>query len=111
MWFDCVTQPPELGKKVLCMNRGDIYVAMRFEDKYLLWPFSEHYLAKDLLYPEIWCEIDFPPGYTGHLKVSLTGDIEDALTLEELKLVDEKSYFDFIESILKSVGSLKRKEI
>lgn len=110
MWFDCVTQPPELGKKVLCMNKGDVYVAMRFEDKYLLWPFSEHYLAKYLLYPEMWCEIDFPKGYSEYLKVSLTGNIEDALTMEELKLVDEKTYFAFIEPLVKCIGTLKRKK-
>lgn len=105
IWFHCVTQPPELGKKVLCMNKGDVYVAMRFEDLYIPWPFATSKLSVGLTNPEMWCEIPFPEGYTGYLRVSLTGRPEDALTLEELKLVDEKTYFECIKPIIESIGS------
>ena len=74
------------------MKHGDLYVAMRLKDLYIPMPFADHYFAPDLCKPEIWCEIDFPKGLTGHTRVATEEMKGKILTLAEA----ERSFLKFL---------------
>lgn len=108
IWKDCLKEPAPLGKKVLCQNNGDFYVAQRFEEYYIPIPFPDHYNATHLSKPETWCEIDFPEPYTGYVRVQIPGHGDKKFTLDELKLIDEKSYYELAESMIKFIGKIPK---
>jgi hypothetical protein len=63
---------PEQGKKILCMDQGDFYVAQRFGPYWFSIPF---YDSKHSRYnpPEKWAKIDFPKPYKGCVEVFVEG--------------------------------------
>lgn len=108
-WFRCQEDPPETGKKVLVCCKGDIYVAMRFFNVYLPMPFFDHYHSTVLSKPEIWSEIDFPPGLDGKMRIMADGRMMEMPEWEE-KFPEE--YVKFANNLIACIGSLKQhKEI
>ncbi len=107
IWRDCVKEPSEIGKKVLCQKDGDFYVAIRVEDYYIPIPFADHYFGKKLSKPQTWCEISFPKPYTGHLRVK-DRMTEEIMTLSDAKFRAPKAYMQFCRMIIKSIGALSR---
>lgn len=108
-WKCCIKEPPETGKKVLCHHDGDIYVGYRIKDLYIPMPFADHYFATRLSKPKTWCEIDFPPGLTGHTRVMLPCKA-DLLTLAELESQHPKEFDDFAKMLISSIGAIKKPE-
>ena len=109
-WKCCKTQPPETGKKVLCQQQGDLYVAMRLKKYYLPMPFSDHYFCSDLCFPESWSEIDFPEPLTGHIRV-LVKNTEKLITLSELEVDFPDEFNHFANAMIKYIATLKRPKI
>lgn len=105
-WNCCKKDPPETGRKVLCHRHGDIYVAMRVKQYYLPVPFCDHYFSEDLCLPDNWCEIDYPDGLTGHLRVCMSGS-DKIITLSEMEVDFPKEFHDFASSLIASIGTLK----
>jgi len=87
-WYKPQDKKPEQGKKVLCVYRGDIYVAQRFGKYWFSLPFhdSKYSLYKE---PDLWQEIDFPEGMIG--KVLFLFEDEDSLGKKNQELIDGDS--------------------
>lgn len=109
-WKDCVKEPSEIGKKVLCQRRGDFYVAMRIEDNYIPMPFADHYFCKELCFPEKWSEINYPDPYTGHIRVAPSGDLNNVIKLSDAKEKFPEVYWEFATALLISVGKIPKPE-
>ncbi len=109
IWKDCIKEPSELGKKVLCQRNGDFYVAMRFEDFYIPVPFADHYHGIDLCKPQTWCEIDFPKPYTGYIKV-IPPYKNIPITMEEAKKQYPESYWNIALPLINSIGKIPKPE-
>lgn len=105
-WRDCVTDPSEIGKKVLCIRRGDVYVAIRFEEYYVPMPFADHYFSTDLCKPEKWCEIDFPEPYTGYIRVMPEGINGRVIKMSEARELNLESYWEFARKLIDSIGKI-----
>lgn len=95
-WKCCVKEPSELGKKVLCFDKGDCFVAMRFDDYYIPIPFASHHFSFQLSKPEMWCEIDFPEGYNGHITMSVDGG--RMLNMTQLKEREPQAYKNIMKA-------------
>lgn len=108
-WKCCKENPSETGKKVLCQQKGDLYVAMRIYEYYIPMPFADHYFCGHLCHPETWSEIDFPKGLTGHTRVALEGKME-LVTLSQLEIDNPEEFKEFAEMIIFSLGTLKKPE-
>ena len=108
-WKCCKKEPSETGKKVLCQQQGDLYVAMRLGKYYVPIPFADHYFCKHLCFPETWSEIDFPEGLTGHIRIGVEGN-EKLLTLSELEIENPQEFKEFFDMIIESIGTLKRND-
>jgi len=112
-WKCCKTNPPELGKKVLCEIEGDIFVAQRYEDYYIPIPFADHPFAKQLCHPNYWCEIDFPKQLHGYTKVAPSSDGNESpaeiynrsITMDEYKRVAPEDYQKLADALISSIGS------
>jgi hypothetical protein len=100
IWRCCKKDPPPMAWKVLCMNRGDFFVAQRFEDFYFPIPFIDSKYAKNNLFPELWCEIDFMEPYTEYMKFIIDGK---KMLADEFKIKDPDEYKDLLDSLIKSV--------
>lgn len=103
IWRDCIKDPPELGKKVLCGRQGDFFVAQRFEEYYFPIPFLDSKYARDLSTPEIWAEIDFPPPFTGYIRVFCV-ESDELVTMDQYKKSDPDSYYDLVQKIVESMA-------
>ena len=107
-WKDCIDEPSEVGKKVLCNRNGDIYVAVRFGDYYFPFPFISHYFAPDLVNPDTWSEISFPNGLTGYFRIAPDGLSGKIIKWSEAMISHPKEYEEFTNSLLKNLGSIPR---
>ena len=107
-WKDCVKEPSELGKKVLCQKHGDFYVAMRMDEYYIPMPFIDHYFCKDLCTPETWCEIDFPEPYTGYVRMAPEGLGSEIMKLGDLKERYPEIYRAVADPLIASIGKLPK---
>lgn len=83
---------PDQGKKVLCMNKGDFYVAQRMGEYWLSIPFCDSKYAYSSP-PDLWCEIDFPEGFTGKLHFGVDGEMLD---LDEFEKRYPDQYMEFL---------------
>lgn len=108
-WRSCRKDPPETGKKVLCHRKGDIYVAMRLKQYYLPLPFCDHYFCDELCFPDTWCEIDFPEGLTGHLRVCMNipghGEV---IMLSEMEVDFPEQFNKFAADMISSIATLEK---
>lgn len=109
-WKDCVNDPSEIGKKVLCERNGDFYVAIRLEAYYVPMPFADHYFCKDLCKPNRWCEISFPEPYTGYFRVIPEGVDSEMITLSEARKKHPSIYWKFYKLIIDSIGKIPKPE-
>lgn len=110
IWKDCVKEPSESGKKVLCQHSGDFYVAQRLGKHYFPIPFNEHPNAEYLCFPETWCEIDFPEPYTGLIRIAVEDEEtknEYLISISEAEVDYPEFYKKFYSTILSTLGSLK----
>lgn len=100
-WKDPRQDQPEQGKKVLCMYKGDFYVAQRFGLYWFSIPFYDSEFSRHFL-PDLWQEIDFPNDLTGKIHVAVNGKIYD---MDEL----EKEHPDTFDQMVKGQLNLFRK--
>lgn len=108
-WHDCVKDPSETGKKVLCEQNGDLYVAQRFEKYYIPLPFADHYFSKDLCFPTQWQEINFPNGLTGILRIYHQNE-QRLMSFSEWEQKYPKEFKKYIKNIIDSIGTIKSPE-
>jgi hypothetical protein len=101
-WRDCVKDPPETGKKVLCFLEGDIYVAYRLGKYYVPMPFIYHYFSKQLCFPEKWSAIRFPEEYNGTTLLAVNGS--KAVTLAEFEVDYAEDFKEFAEMLVNNIG-------
>jgi hypothetical protein len=106
-WKCCKKEPSETGKKVLCQQKGDLYVAMRLYEYYIPMPFADHYFSSNLCYPETWCEIDFPERLTGLMRVLEPGKT-DLITLAEFEKANPEEFKKFADALIDSLGTLEK---
>lgn len=106
-WRCCKNDPPETGKKVLCHQKGDIYVAYRLLDRYIPTPFVDHYFSPNLSYPETWSEIDFPEGLFGRLMMGISGE-DELLSLAEFEVKYPEEFRGIAKMLIDSMGTLKK---
>lgn len=89
-WKKPQDEKPAQGLKILCFNKGDIYIAQRFKNYWFSIPFhdSKYRFYKE---PELWQEIDFPNGLKGkiHMRVDNVFYNMDQLEVEYPELFDE----------------------
>jgi hypothetical protein len=109
-WRDCITDPPEIGKKVLCERKGDLYVAIRIEQYYIPMPFADHYFSKDLCNPQKWQEISFPDHLTGYFRVRPNGPDNELIKLSECKEKFPDIYMDLAKAFIGSIGKIPKPE-
>lgn len=107
-WKCCKKEPSETGKKVLCNHKGDLFVAVRLKNSYVPMPFADHYFSPSLSQPDCWCEIDFPEGLTGHIRVMPEGLDSDIITLSECEVDYPETFNDFASSLISSMGKIKK---
>jgi hypothetical protein len=105
-WKDCVKEPSEIGKKVLCERNGDLFVAVRIEEYYIPMPFADHYFSKDLCKPTRWCEIDFPGELTGYYRVCPKGDGTEVIKLSECREKYPEIFWDLANAMINSIGKI-----
>lgn len=105
-WYDCVNEPSETGKKVLCLKHGDFYVAIRLGKYYVPMPFADHYFCLDLCTPEKWCAIDFPDNLTGITKVFQLYS-NKLITLSECEIDYPDIFQEIAQSLINNMGKLK----
>lgn len=105
IWHDCEKDPSETGKKVLCQQKGDIYVAVRLGKYYIPMPFADHYFCSHLCFPETWSEIDFPEGLTGHFRVLVDGG--ELKKFSECEHEFPEIFNDLKKLLINSIGTLK----
>lgn len=86
-----------MGYKILCMKRGDFFVAQRFDDKYFPIPFIDSRYADMNLDPELWCEIDFMDPYTGYMRFMVDGKI---MLADEFKIKDPDGYQNLLDALI-----------
>jgi hypothetical protein len=81
-WHKPSQKKPKQGKKVLCMHKGDFYVAQRFKDCWFSIPFYDSKYSR-YFEPELWMEIDFPKPFSGFMWANVNGKMYDMDSLEE----------------------------
>ena len=106
-WHSPKDKLPPQAKKVLCVNRGDFYVAQRFGEYFLPIPFCDSVHAKDNYeMPDRWQDIDFPFPFTGFMHFA----VEDGelLTMDQLEEKYPENYKEIVLMYVSSVNKLKR---
>jgi len=103
-WRDCVKDPPETGKKVLCFLEGDIYVAYRLGKYYVPMPFIDHYFSYQLCLPEKWSAIRFPEGYDGTTLISVNRS--KMVTLAEFEVDSPEDFELFAQMMVNDIGTM-----
>lgn len=63
-WKYPAEEKPPQGKKILCLHKGDVYVAQRMGDYYFSIPFYDSQFSR-YFKPDMWKDIDLPHGLTG----------------------------------------------
>lgn len=97
---------PEQGKKILCMNKGDFYVAQRWGDYWFSIPFNDSQYSYCFA-PELWQDINFPIGLTGKMLVSVEGKFMD---IDSLQLNHPEVYGEMLLNLITSFmeGQIER---
>jgi|SRR5580765_4243880 len=70
-WHLSSEELPSQGTKILCFDKGDVWVAQRFQECWFPIPFCDSKLAS-YQPPEKWSYIEFPDGYYGKMRVQAT---------------------------------------
>lgn len=93
-WHDCLKDPPPQGYKVLCVDKGDYFVAQRFRKYYFQIPFTDSRLASHNI-PEKWTHIPFTNGNKGYMFLAHPEE-EKPLNMDQL---DEK-YPEILDDLI-----------
>lgn len=83
-WKTPDQEKPPQGKKILCLHRGDVYVAQRMGDYYFSVPFYDSTFSRYFV-PEKWADINLPDGLTGMNFIKLDDKL---LNFDELEKVN-----------------------
>ena len=105
-WKFCGIENPPQGLKVLCMHKGDLYVAQRFGKYWFSIPFYSCEFSR-YFEPDMWQYIDFPESLTGLMKVKVEGE-EALFTIDELQKKYPTEYIAIVQSFKKSFDKKKR---
>ncbi len=81
-WHKPKENKPPQGLKVLCMHKGDLYVAQRLGEYYFSIPFADSKFSRYFA-PDLWQEIDFPGNLKGKLLIVVEDELMDMDTLEK----------------------------
>ena len=106
-WHNPCEKKPVQGKKVLCMHKGDIYVAERYNNYWFPTIFLDSMHSR-YFEPELWQEINFPEGLTGFKRFK----VEDGelITADELEVQHHDVFHDLVQAMKKTVDQYKDKE-
>ncbi len=99
-WISPKDKLPEQGKKVLCCDKHDYYVAQRFGKYWLQIPFTDSYFATTEM-PEYWQEINFHGEDRGYLNILYD---DEFITCDEYEKLSEVDYNLFISNWVKMLG-------
>ena len=87
-WKTPDQEKPPQGKKILCLHKGDVYVAQRTGDYYFSLPFYDSIFSRYFV-PEKWADINLPDGLTGMIYIELDGK---RLNLDELEEINPDAH-------------------
>jgi hypothetical protein len=104
-WYLPEKKLPPQGLKILCMHKGDFYVAQRFRDYWFQIPFIDSKYSSHQV-PQKWCHIDFPDHYQGYIHFMYREE-NRSMTADELDAEHPDLLTDIINAILE--GSSKGK--
>ena len=100
-WISPKKKLPPQGKKILCFDKGDIYVALRFGKYWFPIPFLDARFATHLE-PELWADIVPPEGYTGLIRTVVK---ERMYNMDELEINHYDSYKILVDGFLKAMNT------
>jgi len=100
-WNKTCEKLPEQGKKILCFDNGDVWIAQRFDKYWLEIPFTDSKYAKQKI-PDMWSEINFPDPYKGYLLFK-NKECGELLNVDEFKKKHPYQYKEFIETYVKKM--------
>ena len=93
---------PAQGLKIVCFNKGDLWIARRLnyknKDYWVEIPYGgkSGFILTDV--PLYWMPLDYPDGFTGYIKLKIGN--QEPMTLDELQAIDEASHQEFVGMIL-----------
>lgn len=102
-WYSPSVYLPDQGKKILCMNKGDFYVAQRFANIWAQIPFTDSIYAS-FEAPQLWQEIDYSDGYSGYVKIKFKDKDTKFYTIDEIEKKFPEKYAKFIDDLKKHLG-------
>lgn len=109
-WYSPKVKKPPQGKKILCMQKGDFYIAQRFKDHYVPIPLADSRFAFKGE-PTLWTEIDFPSGYHGIMYVQIK---EQLFNIDQLEENHSHIFDELVKVILKAynneITDMKKKQ-
>lgn len=95
-WMKPKEDKPPQGLKVLCMHKGDFYVAQRMGEYWFSIPFADSKFSR-YFEPELWQYINFPDPYHGKLLIMVSGNV---ITMDMLEKEQPKIYKEMVEGML-----------
>jgi hypothetical protein len=98
-------KPPQ-GLKILCFNKGDVWVCRRLhlkgKDYWLEIPYGGKHRAILTDEPKYWMKPDYPEGFTGYIGFKV-GD--ELLTLDELQEREPEKHHYFVLHLITAAHS------
>lgn len=91
-WIKTTLRLPPQGKKILCLNKGDVDIRQRFGPYWSPIPYLDSEFT-NLDAPEMWSEFDLPNGLTGLIRILVEGNL---LTIDELEFKYPKQYEEIV---------------
>lgn len=91
-WHKSSEKLPQQGTKILCCDKGDIFVAQRYGKYWFSIPYYDSKFSR-WHKPEMWQEIEFPEGFSGKTYVLVSGE---KLNIDELQKKEPKFYKEFV---------------
>ena len=95
-WIRPEDELPPQGKKILYLQKGDVYVVQRWGEYWLPIPFHDsQYSFHDS--PELWAHIELPEPLKGKALIAIEGE-KRLLDLDEVEMVHPELYKELIEA-------------
>lgn len=105
-WQSPIVERPPQGMKVLCFEKGDVYVAQRFKDYWFPIPFLDSKFALKNP-PQLWKYIDLPHPYTGKMLVVVD---EVTLDIDELEAQEPDLFNNMLFYMLETFKGINHRE-
>jgi hypothetical protein len=99
-WFKPSEGLPKQGVRVLCVSKGDVWVAQRMGKYWFPIPFCDSIYAT-CTEPDLWCFIDLPNGLTGGMKVAV--DNGKLIDMDAFEKQHPEEFNDFVETLKKGM--------